>query len=365
MSQNTITEFTTKVESISEYIGSGTELVSVYLPPDGSLSSMRSRIKNEYSQAQNIKSKTTRNNVQDALSSIETTLQSYETVPENGLVIFSGVVNNDSDEKITTVFDSLPQPIQTQLYHCDDSFFIEPLETLGLDEKIYAILLIDRNNAAIGKMKNGNVETVVTFNSLVPGKQKKGGQSQQRFERLRLEALDNHYQKLAKKANNLFVSERHDIKGVLIGGPEITRKEFIDGTYLHHELQDKILFQTSVTSISESGVSEIAEKASSQIEENEIAEQKEICNNFFKKIASNEATYGIDKTEKAISYGSVSTLLLSTKFYPNPPDEISSLIEQTEDFGGTVAVIPDTFDKGEQFKNGFGGVGAILRYEIE
>lgn len=366
MTQTTVTEFQTKVESVRKYTGSGTELVSVYLPPDASLSSMRQRIKNEYSQAQNIKNKSTRQNVQDALSSVESVLQSYDSVPENGLVVLSGVVKQtNSAEHITQTLDDLPQPIGTQVYHCDDEFFTEPLESLGIDEAVYAIIVLDRNDAAVGQMTNGAVETLVTLSSLVPGKQKKGGQSQQRFERLRLEAIDNHYQKVAKKANEAFVSERHDIKGFLIGGPEITRKEFIDGAYLHHELQDKIIFSDSITSADEAGVNEIAEKAAERIEESEVAEQKAICEEFFKKIASNEATYGVESVAEAIKYGSVETLVLSTEYYPNPSSNIQELIDETEAFGGDIAIIPDSFEKGEQFKNGFGGVGAILRYQIE
>lgn len=366
MTQTTVTEFQTEVESIQNYTGSGTELVSVYLPPDASLPSMRQRIKNEYSQAQNIKSKSTRQNVQDALSSVESVLQSYEDVPENGLVIFSGVVQEEnSTEQFTQTFDELPQPIGTQVYHCDDEFFTKPLESLGIDERVYAIIVLDRNDAAIGQMANGAVETLVTVSSLVPGKQKKGGQSQQRFERLRLEAIDNHYQKVAEKANDAFVSDRHSIKGVLVGGPEITRKEFIDGEYLHHELQNKIIYSGSITSADEVGINEIAENASEQIEETEVAEQKEVCNDFFRKIASNEATYGVENVSKAIQYGSVSKLLVSAKYYPSPAEDIQELIDETESFGGEVVIIPDSFEKGEQFINGFGGVGAILRYKIE
>lgn len=56
------------LEQIDEIQGSGTELVSVYVRPDKSLGSVVEKIREEKVQAQNIKSKETRNNVVSALS---------------------------------------------------------------------------------------------------------------------------------------------------------------------------------------------------------------------------------------------------------------------------------------------------------
>lgn len=55
-------------EEIRTVEGSGTELISLYVRPDKSLNSVRERISRERMQAQNIKSKETRYNVQTALS---------------------------------------------------------------------------------------------------------------------------------------------------------------------------------------------------------------------------------------------------------------------------------------------------------
>lgn len=364
MTEQTI-EFQSKIEQIAEYTGSGTELVSVYLPPDASLQAMQKRLTREHSEAQNIKSKSTRQNVQTAVSTIKSTLQSYDTVPENGLVIFSGVIQLETDTTHETiVLDDLPFPIDSQVYHCDDKFHTEPLEGLGVDASQYAIIVLDRNSAAIGRLTNTYVETLVTFDSLVPGKQKKGGQSQQRFERLRLEAIENHYQKIGRKVNELFVDERHSVDGVLIGGPEITRGEFIDGDYIHHELQEKIVYKGSVSSVSEAGVDELADAATDAIQTAEIAEQKKYCNKFFTNIRDDLAVYGIDETQTAIEYGSVDTLLVSESFYPDLPERVEELVTATEEYGGTVEIIPTSFSKGDQFNKGFGGVGALLRYQI-
>lgn len=56
------------VDEIESVQGSGTQLVSLYVRPDKSLSSIRGKIQEEIVQAENIQSKETRKNVITALS---------------------------------------------------------------------------------------------------------------------------------------------------------------------------------------------------------------------------------------------------------------------------------------------------------
>ncbi|MFX1375876.1 MAG: hypothetical protein ACFFA0_08710 [Promethearchaeota archaeon] len=58
------------IESLKEKRGFHTELISLYIPPEKSISDVSKYLKNEISQSQNIKSKRTRKNVLDNISSI-------------------------------------------------------------------------------------------------------------------------------------------------------------------------------------------------------------------------------------------------------------------------------------------------------
>jgi len=83
-------EFKKVIEELQEYEGSGTQLVTIYIPDDKQISSVMDHVIQEHSEASNIKSKQTRTNVQDALKSIKDRLRYYDTYPpENGIVIFS------------------------------------------------------------------------------------------------------------------------------------------------------------------------------------------------------------------------------------------------------------------------------------
>ena len=106
-------EFTKVLEELDEYSGSGTQLVSIYVPEDRLISDVVAHVTQEHSEASNIKSKQTRTAVQDALTSIKDRLKYYDVhPPDNGMVVFSGAVDSGGGqtEMVTEVLESPPEP---------------------------------------------------------------------------------------------------------------------------------------------------------------------------------------------------------------------------------------------------------------
>ncbi|WP_435347980.1 peptide chain release factor aRF-1 [Haloarchaeobius sp. HRN-SO-5] len=394
-------EFRKVIEELDEYEGSGTQLVSIYVPEDKQISDVVAHVTQEHSEASNIKSKQTRTNVQDALTSIKDRLRYYKNPPENGMVLFSGAVDSGGGqtEMVTKVLESPPQPIESFRYHCDSAFFTEPLEHMLADQGLYGLVVLDRREANVGWLKGKRVVPVKSASSLVPGKQRKGGQSAQRFARLRLEAIDNFYQEVAEMANDLFVPERHDMQGVLVGGPSPTKDEFLDGDYLHHEIQDKVLGKFDVAYTDESGLYDLVDAAEDVLADAEIMEDKELMEDFFKQLHDgNKATYGFEPTRENLVMGSVETLLISEDLRKdvvvydcdgdeeyelvdarkNTPthtcedgteaevdereDAIEFLMNIADQRGTETKFISTDFEKGDQLYNAFGGIAGLLRY---
>ncbi|HMB50614.1 MAG TPA: peptide chain release factor 1, partial [Natronoarchaeum rubrum] len=133
-------EFRKVIEDLKEYEGSGTQLVTIYVPPDKMISDVVAHVTQEHSEASNIKSKQTRTAVQDALSSIKARLKYFDTKPpENGVVLFSGAVDSGGGrtDMVTEVLENPPQPIESFRYHCDSAFLTEPLEHMLADKGLY------------------------------------------------------------------------------------------------------------------------------------------------------------------------------------------------------------------------------------
>jgi peptide chain release factor subunit 1 len=396
-------EFRRVIEELDGYDGSGTQLVTIYVPEDKLLSDIVAHVTQEHSEASNIKSKSTRTNVQDALTSIKDRLRYYDNPPESGMVLFSGAVNSGGGqtEMVTRVLESPPDPVQSFRYHCDSSFLTEPLEEMLADKGLFGLIVLDRREANVGWLRGKRVEPVKSASSLVPGKQRKGGQSAQRFARLRLEAIDNFYQEVAGMANDLFVPDRHEMDGILVGGPSPTKDEFLDGDYLHHELQDLVVDKFDVAYTDESGLSDLVDAAQEALADQEVMKDKSQMDEFFNELHRGEkATYGFAQTRKNLMMGSVERLLISEVLradvvvYECPEgheeyetvdprhadpdhrcskcgadaepvtreDAVEHLMTLAEQRGTETKFISTDFEKGEQLLDAFGGVAGILRY---
>ena len=399
-------DFRKVIEELQEYEGSGTQLVSIYIPEDRLISDVAAHITQEHSEASNIKSKQTRTAVQDALTSLKDRLKYYDVrPPENGMVMFSGAINSGGGQTdmITRVLESPPDPVESFRYHCDSAFLTDPLEHILADKGLFGLIVLDRREANVGWLKGKRVEPVKSASSLVPGKQRKGGQSAQRFARLRLEAIDNFYQEVAEMANDLFVAKRHEIDGIIVGGPSPTKDEFLDGDYLHHELQDSVLGKFDVSYTDESGLYDLVDAAEDVLAETEVMKDKEQMNEFFKELHDGEkATYGFEQTRRNLIMGSVDRLLISEDLRDdvvtyecsngheerevidrrkntsdhecsecgevvegddeNREDVIEHLIDIAEQRGTETKFISTDFEKGEQLLTAFGGIAGILRY---
>src|SRR5207237_954733 len=83
-------KFRRALEQIEEAEGRGTELVSVYIPPERPIFDVTNYLRAELSQSSNIKSASTRKHVTQAIESAMQRLKAYRMPPANGLVIFTG-----------------------------------------------------------------------------------------------------------------------------------------------------------------------------------------------------------------------------------------------------------------------------------
>lgn len=78
-------EFKRTLQELSDKRGRGTELVSVYIPPDRQISDVAKHMREELSQSANIKSKQTKKNVQSAIEVIMQRLKLFRDHPRRAL----------------------------------------------------------------------------------------------------------------------------------------------------------------------------------------------------------------------------------------------------------------------------------------
>ncbi|MCK9406170.1 MAG: peptide chain release factor aRF-1 [Methanothrix soehngenii] len=400
-------EFKRLLDGLRSKKGRGTELISLYIPPDKQISDVTSQLREEYGQASNIKSRVTRLSVQGSLESAMSRLKLIPKPPENGVVLFIGSVDIGANR--TELFSAAlepPDPIVTYRYHCDSSFYLEPLEEMLADKRTFGLIVLDRREAAIGLLKGKYIEALKTLTSTVPGKQRKGGQSSHRFQQLRLIAIHDFYKRIGDSANDAFLPiDPKDLEGILVGGPSPTKEEFVEGGFLHHELQRKVLAALDVSYTDESGLNELVDAAQEQLSDLEVTQDKEIMRRFMRELVSDKglAAYGEKEVRHNLVLGAVDVLILSedlrktrakivctnrscdytdsqTRSGSSEPvgtclkcsspltieeevDIVSDLSKLAEMSGAEVKIISTEFEEGAQLFRAFGGIAAILRYK--
>ncbi len=185
--------------------------------------------------------------------------------------------------------------------------------------------------------------------------------SQQRYSRLREEAANEFYKRIAEVVNVEFAAEAKNLKGIIIGGPGPTKETFANGSHLHTDLKKKVIAVKDITYTDEHGLHELVEKAQDVIAESEIAKEKQIVNELFTLLATNseKVVYGEKDVAKALDYGAVDKLLLSESF-----EKIDEFEEKANSTGTNVFIVSIETKEGAQLRD-LGGVAAILRYAME
>src|SRR3989344_8943884 len=130
------------VNELKQYRGRHTEFVSVYIPSGYDLNKIIQHLAQEQGTASNIKDKTNRLNVQDALERMIRHLRIYNRTPENGLAAFSGnIASQEGKQDIQVWSIEPPVPVGIRMYRCDQTFVLGPLEEMMSINEIYGFIV--------------------------------------------------------------------------------------------------------------------------------------------------------------------------------------------------------------------------------
>jgi len=358
MSKEELSELIQELENIR---GRHTELVTVMIPAGANIYTTADQIDAEKSTADNIKSKTVRKNVTDALEMISRELKHYKQTLDNGIVIFCGNISeNEGQTDIKLWIVEPPTPLRTRMYRCDQIFVLEPLKEMLAIEEVYGLVAMDRKEATLALLEGKQVKILRKLSSGVPGKYKTGGQSAARFERIREGMAKEFYRRIADSMKEVYF-DMPKLKGIIIGGPIPTKEDFVKEGQLVTQLKEKIIGMKDIGYSDEHGIDLLVEASSDILQEQEIIKEKNLLEKFFERLGKEDkAVYKKADVEKAIKYGAVETLILSLKL---KKPEILELKKQAESISAKVEFVSDETEEGQQFLN-LGGIGALLRFDV-
>lgn len=350
------------IKELSEYKARHTELITVYIPAGYDINKIINHLQQEQGTATNIKSKPTRDNVISALERMIQHLKLFDKTPERGLAVFSGNVAEREGQENFQVWSVEPiESLNQRIYRCDKDFKLEPLQEQLVSDEVYGLVVLDRRDAAIALLHGKSIRVLNKSHSEVPGKMKAGGQSAQRFARLREGAIKDHYKKVADHMKDEFLGMT-ELKGIIIGGPSTTITDFLNKNYLTGDVMKKIIAKKDLSYTDEFGLQELVDKSQDVLQEEEIAHEKSVMQRFFSFLNTEPGmvAYGRADIELRITQGAIETLLLSEELDDDLLDDLS---EKAEEMGSGVEFISTDTREGVQLKE-MGKIAAILRFKI-
>ncbi len=358
------------------------------------------RLRDEYGQASNIKSASTRKNVLTALEKIMHFLKGVPKPPDNGIAIFCGNVSREEGKPDVRIYSIVPAfPLRTQFYRCESQFVLEPLEEMLEAKGSHGLVVLDGKDATVAVLKGKSIRVLRRLHSTAHAKFRKGGQSAARFERIREEEIETYYKRIGE-AMDAFLEEK-DFKGVIVGGPGPAKEDFVKMRPFNYQI--KVLGVVDTGYADEFGLRELMEKGEEIISEQEAVVEKKLVEEFTREaVRGGKAAYGYDEVRKALEAGRAERLLVSEGLVlkkivlkcgacgktvervareekkaggveepcecggrmrkVGETDLVKELLETAERSGVGLEMVSTDTQAGKQFLAMFHGLGAFLRY---
>lgn len=396
------------IKHLESLRGSGTSMISIIIQPDEQLPRICKMLTEEYGTASNIKNRVNRQSVLDAITKSQVHLKGLKTVPPNGLVLYCGTVQTDKGDKEMKVVFEPPKKINTSLYMCDSHFHTEDLAYLFESDDKFGFIIMDGNGALFGTLTGSNRNILYQFGVDLPKKHGRGGQSALRFARLREEKRHNYVRKVAEHAVQMFITQdKVNVAGIIIAGSADFKTDLSKSDMFDQRLQTKILKIVDISYGGDTGFNQAIELSTECLQNVKFVQEKKEIMRFFDEINMDSGKYcfGIKDTLQALESGACCDLLVwedltinrielkvngldKTKIvYLTPEQEMNDdylkddsgnvceivnkelfsdwIAVNYKKFGTTLHLITNKTQEGTQFCRGFGGVGGILRYQLD
>ena len=384
---------------LREATGAGTSVVSIILRPGESIHKMSQKLVEEQGTATNIKTNVNKKSVLSAISSAQHRLKMYSKCPPNGLVIYSGEVIGSDGKERKLVLDFEPfKPINTTMYLCDNRFHIEPLENILLDEKKYAFIIVDGNGYMLATVSGNTRQILDKMEVELPSKTRRGGQSSNRYARLRDIAKHEYVKKVCERLkSNLILDDKIAVEGIIVAGNADVKNDLLSCALLDARIRGKVISTLDISYGGQTGFEHAINLSKEKLGNMKYIAEKTLLDSYFENIARDTGMFSFSPidTISALEAGAVDTLIVWEDLklekwklsrageeivrYVNPDttglgaDEkliekiplIDYLVENHKGFGATLKFVSDNTSEGSQFVKGFGGLGAILRYKMD
>lgn len=147
----------------------------------------------------------------------------------------------------------------------------------------------------------------------MPKKHGRGGQSANRFARLREEKRHNYVRKVAELAvQNFVTNDKPNVKGIVMAGSADFKTVIQQSDMFDRRLQEVIVATFDVSYGGENGLNQAIYQSSDALANVRFVEEKKLVSKFFEDISLDTGmiVFGVNDTMKALEMSAVEKVLL-------------------------------------------------------
>lgn len=402
------------IKTLEAARGIGTSVITLLIPPKEQISKVTTMLTNELGTCANIKSHTNKTSVQTAITATMGRVKMFNRVPPNGMIVFCGtVLTEDNKEKKLTIDMEPFKAVSRSLYMCDNKFHTDELHRMMETDDKFGFIVVDGCGALFATVTGSVKEKLGSISVELPKKHGRGGQSKNRFARIRMERRHNYVRKVAELATQYFITnDRPNVTGLVLAG-SAEFKETLNGSDLFDpRLKAVVLKLVDIAHPGEMGLNQAIEQSADALSGVKLVHEKKLLTKFMDNIACDTELFcfGVADTMKCIEMGAVETLIVFedlevNRYVLTPSDggapQVLYMTEQeyiktghvaaqtvTDDDGNVInqgvevenlvdwmavnyakwgcvlELVSNKSQEGAQFVRGFGGVGGLLRYKV-
>jgi peptide chain release factor subunit 1 len=290
-------------------------MVTLCIPPKEHVNKVMSFLNEEFAQAASIKSKQTMTSVQSAITSTREKLKLYKNTPKNGLIVFCGTIlmdDNKTEKKQT--YDIEPfKAVQAFKYDCQSKFNTDVLNYLLEDDEKFGFIIVDGNGALFATLQGNERAILQKISVELPKKHGRGGQSANRFARIREEKRGHYVTRVAElAAQNFITNSMPNVKGIIMAGSADFKTVIQNSGAFDKRLTPVIIATYDVSYGFENGLNQAITQSQDALANVRFVEERKLVQKFFEDISLDTGmiVFGVVDTMKALEMSALEKLLL-------------------------------------------------------
>jgi len=282
------------------------------------------------------------------------------------------------------------------------------LKALLEEKDKFGFIIVDGNGALFGTLQGSRKTVLERFTVDLPRKHGRGGQSQNRFARIRTESRHNYVREVCEAATDNFITnDMPNVRGLILAGSADLKTEVVKSDLFDQRLLPTVLKVIDISYGGENGFAQAINLSEDMLQMVRYVHEKKVVEKFFEEIArdSEKFVFGIKDTIDCLFNGSIDVLIIyediaynyvkminskeqevfeflptesigfKSSKYINPRGEVFQIVENIPLTGwlidnhnryvGSLELVTNQSPEGYQFVKGFGGIGGILRYKMQ